>query len=513
MIIVFRNVFSCYFIIILSCLFHSAHAHEQTDFSGIDQYIADLRNELGVPGVAVAIVENNVTRLAKGYGVANVNGGAVTDAQTLFPIASTTKAFTATALGILVDRNLISFDDPLQKYITDFVVKDDYRSTHLTIRDALSNRSGIERGDLIWVNNPHWSTHQVLHALRYVDMAGPYGSFAYNNILYTAAGEIIPAVTGTPWAEFVAKEIFIPLGMRQTIPSIKIGEKNKNIVSPHEFASGHYVPVPIRDVENVAPAGAFISSVNDMSKWCAYLNTNILPNGRPLLNAVTQKEILRPHTLIPSHMNHSMGFGEDHLSYAMGWARGDYRKSAVLYWHSGGSDGITTQVAWLPDKKICLVILVNAAPDFDFAIAVRNWILDRALGLISADWRQQTLKEKKAAEDKADEQKRRLLSPPMIRPFNISTSALIGAYAHPAYGTAEIEAAGKVLHIKIGSRFNGQLVYWGYTAYRAEWNVIGDLAPDPLVVFDLDESGAAKGFTLTFSRRSKLVARYDRKTD
>ena len=169
-----------------------------------------------VPGMAVAVVKDGKILVAKGYGVRKLGDRTPVDEFTLFGIGSNTKAFTAAALATLVDEGKLSWDDPVYQRLPGFVMYDPYVSHEMTIRDLLTHRSGMGLGEgdlLFW---PHTTYHreEIIYKLRFMKPASSFRShYAYDNLLYMTAGQIIPAVTGTSWDDYIRQRIFIPLGM------------------------------------------------------------------------------------------------------------------------------------------------------------------------------------------------------------------------------------------------------------------------------------------------------------
>jgi CubicO group peptidase (beta-lactamase class C family) len=223
-----------------------------------------------VPGLAVAVVKDGEVVLTRGYGVRRAGEPAPVDAHTLFGIASNTKAFTAAALGILVDEGKIAWDDPVTKHLPWFQMYDPYVTREMTVRDLLCHRSGLGlgAGDLLFWPPSTFSREEIVQRLRFIKPAHGFRSkFAYSNLMFVAAGQVVAAVTGSSWENFVKQRIFGPLGMKSTQTSVKVFHPGDNVATPHSKVEGHLQAIPYTDIDNSGPAGAINSNVSDMSRW------------------------------------------------------------------------------------------------------------------------------------------------------------------------------------------------------------------------------------------------------
>ena len=234
-----------------------------------DADVARALRQFQVPGVAIAVVKDGRVLLAKGYGVRRAGDATRVDPHTLFQIASNTKAFTTACIAMLVDAGSVAWDDRVTKYLPDFQLADPWVTREFTIRDLVTHRSGLGlgAGDLLWLH----STYGRAEIIRRLRAAPPVSSFrsqyAYDNVLYAAAGEIIPAATGKSWETFVRERILAPLGMTETRVGVGDLRPGDPLAAPHGVVDGRPRIVPLDTVDNIAPAGAFLSSVTDLSKW------------------------------------------------------------------------------------------------------------------------------------------------------------------------------------------------------------------------------------------------------
>src|SRR5580698_9944414 len=249
----------------------------------LDSYIANSMRVFDVPGMAVAIVKDGKIVLAKGYGVRKLGDAAPVDEHTMFGIGSNTKAFTSAALATLVDAGKLSWDDPVYQRLPGFVMYDPYVSHEMTIRDLLTHRSGmgLGEGDLLFWPTTTYTREEIIYKLRFMKPASSFRShYAYDNLLYMTAGQIIPAVTGTSWDEYVRQHIFTPLGMNHSNVSNAAFKPGDNFASPHSRVDGKLQVIPIEVLDNAGPAGSINSCAADMAKWVQLqLNRGKFVNG------------------------------------------------------------------------------------------------------------------------------------------------------------------------------------------------------------------------------------------
>src|ERR1035437_9861777 len=236
----------------------------------VDRVVERARQEFDVPGIAVAIVKDGNVVLAKGYGVRKQGEAAPATAQSLFRIASNTKAFTTAALAMLVEEHKLRWDDPVIQHMPAFQLYDAYVTREMTIRDLLTHRSGLGlgAGDLMFFPPGDLSREEIVKRLRFIKPATSFRSaYAYDNLLYIVAGQLIPAVTGKSWDSFVRDRIFTPLGMTHTFTDVAALTKGKDVATPHNALSGKLEALPQEDMDTSAPAGAIITCVQDLVKW------------------------------------------------------------------------------------------------------------------------------------------------------------------------------------------------------------------------------------------------------
>ena len=237
----------------------------------IDTFLGETQKKFEVPGVSVAIVKDNKIIFAKGYGVQSLSKKNPVDENSIYAIGSTTKAFTAAALGKLVESGKIDWDDRVIDHIPEFELHDPSITNMFTIRDLLTHRSGLPRGDLLWYATD-FSRQEIIERVRHLEPTYSFrAGFGYQNIMYLTAGEIIPRVTGKSWDDYIQEIFFKPLRMKRTSSVLSDLKRFKNVATPHQEIDGEVKEIPWRNIDNVGPAGSINSSVSDMANWAMML--------------------------------------------------------------------------------------------------------------------------------------------------------------------------------------------------------------------------------------------------
>src|SRR6266446_8804700 len=271
----------------------------------VGAYAARVLKDFEVPGLAVAIVKDGKVLLAKGYGVRKLGDRTPVDENTLFGIGSNTKAFTTAALATLVDEGKISWDDKVYERLPGFAMYDPYVSHEMTIRDLLTHRSGmgLGEGDLLFWPHSTYKREEIIYKLRFMKPATSFRcKYAYDNLLYIAAGQIIPAVTGKSWEEYVTEKILKPLGMKTTTLSNAHFPAGADIAWPHSKIGGPLRPIDFVELDNAAPAGSINSSVAEMARWMILqLNHGKLPESdKRLFTEQRSQEMWSAQTILPT---------------------------------------------------------------------------------------------------------------------------------------------------------------------------------------------------------------------
>jgi len=462
----------------------------------LDSYVANSMKTFEVPGMGVAIVKDGKVLTAKGYGVRKLGDPTPVDEFTMFAIGSNTKAFTTAALATLVDEGKLSWDDPVYQRLPGFVMYDPYVSHEMTIRDLLTHRSGmgLGEGDLLFWPRSTYTRDQIIYKLRFMKPHSSFRShYAYDNLLYMTAGQIIPAVTGISWDDYIRQRIFTPLGMNHSNVSNGAYKPGDNYSFPHSRVDGKLQVIPFGDLDNVGPAGSINSSAADMAKW-AQLQLNrgkfVDREGR-LFTEQRSRDMWTPQTILPTGDPPAplAGLKTNFADYALGWGLRDYH-GHKLVGHTGGVGGFVSRVMLVPEENLGVVILTNAEEDGAFD-AILYHVLDYYLHLPPSDWianykKLEDDEEKDAAETmKKAEGARAANSAP-----SLPLEKYVGTYNDAWYGPITIrhEGAGLTISFDHTPGMIGDLQHWQYDTFKAHWRV--RTIEDAFVTFSLNPDGS-----------------------
>ncbi|HEV8712564.1 MAG TPA: serine hydrolase domain-containing protein, partial [Candidatus Binatia bacterium] len=367
----------------------------------------------------MAIVKDDAVVFTKGYGVRTLGDPTPVTAPTVFWIGSATKAFTVASLAMLVDAGKLRWDDPATKYLPGLQLYDPYVTRELTVRDLLTHRSGLEGADFLW-DGSGYDRDEILRHLRYLEPSWSFRSrFGYQNIMYLAAGQIIPAVTGQSWDTFVQERIFTPLGMTASHTSVTALPSGGDVAAPHAWIEGKVQPLPWHNLDNIGPAGSITSNVLDMAQWVRLQLGEGTYQQVQLFSAAVAKEMHMPQTVIRPEPPWSWFFPEAHfVLYGLGWFLHDYQGRKVVE-HGGGTSGIRALVTLLPEEKLGLVILTNLGEIF-LPEALRYRVFDAYLGRPPRDWSWEFLQEAKGRleQTEAERKKQEATRVELIERFN-----------------------------------------------------------------------------------------------
>jgi CubicO group peptidase (beta-lactamase class C family) len=476
---------------------------QEDPLAGLDDYIGHAMTTFHVPGVAVTVVKDGKVVLAKGYGVRKLDEPANVDEHTLFAIGSNTKAFTTAALAMLVDENKIQWDDRVVDRLPGFQMYDPYVTHEMTIRDLLTHRSGmgLGEGDLLFFPPTDYTRAQIIQKLRYMKPASSFRSqFAYDNLLYMVAGEIIPAVTGKPWDATIRERIFKPLGMTDGNTSVSEFQPGGDVATPHSMVEGKLMPIPPARLDNVAAAGAINSSVSDMAKWVmVQLDGGAIGGtGSRLFNAARGRDMWTPQTIIP--VGQAQGplaaLRRNFTLYALGWFVREYRGFKTAE-HTGGINGYVSQVFLIPEKKLGVVVLTNQeSQGMHYSVTYR--VLDRYLGAEDSDWTKVFAEREAAARsDAAEAEKKLAAARPADSKPSLPLERYTGTYADAWYGNIGIalEENKLVMRFSHTPNLTGDLEHWKYDTFKVRWRN-RSLAADALVTFSLNAEGGIKEATM-----------------
>jgi CubicO group peptidase (beta-lactamase class C family) len=467
------------------------------------------RTQIGVPGMAIAIVENDQVTFARGFGEKALGKRDAVDADTIFPTGSTGKAFTVAALGILVDEGKIGWDDRVIDRLPGFQMYDPWVTREMTIRDLLVHRSGLGlgEGDLLFVPRTNLTRAESVRRLRYLKPATSFRSgFAYDNVLYMVAGQLIEAVTGESWEQFVAGHVLKPAGMLHSTADGDARFANANRAQPHARMDGGLRGAGKQELldehdelgRTAAPAGGLAVSANDMSRWLMIqLHAGELPGrGGRLFSESAHQQMWQPVVLQPvGPLPESLRATQPMFNtYALGWDVADYR-GAKIVWHGGAVFGFLTAVVLLPEKHVGFSIEINSE-DGEIIRGLMYELLDHYLGLPYTDWvgRYHAEKQRRIAEAlKALESES--AQPAAVGP-SLPLARYAGTFTDPWYGNIEVAFADGKLSIDFKStpRMAGALAHWQYDTFVTRFQ---DKSIEPAyVTFGLDADGKVNVITM-----------------
>lgn len=472
--------------------------------SDLDAVVKKSMQQFEVPGALLALVEPGRAPLTKGYGVRKLGESAPMDEHTLFSIASNTKAFTAAALAILIDEGKLSWDDKVADRLPGFRMYDPYVSHEMTVRDLLVHRSGLGlgAGDLLFWPQSTVSREDLVHRLRYIVPATSFrSSYAYDNVLYVVAGEVIEAVSGQSWEDFIVERIFQPLGMNESAPS-KGRIKSANRSWPHARLNGRarnvggsVEPLSIAPgVDNAAPAGGINASPHDMVRWLQLqLDRGVLGSGR-LFSEAAAKEMWTPQVLVPVGTEHSAiaAIQPTFQTYALGWNIKDYRGHRIVT-HSGFVEGSASVTFLIPDKKVGFIVMINGE-DTEAHEAIAYHLLDHYLGFAKTDWVSAFAKAHQAKIDDAiraldTAAKQQSSSGPAKGP-SLDAQAYAGTYRDAWYGDVIVGYSGGALNIDFKSSpgMSGALEHVRFETFRTRFT--DRRMEDAYITFSLQADGS-----------------------
>jgi CubicO group peptidase (beta-lactamase class C family) len=466
----------------LCALLVAAAAHAQTPGlpPALDADIGRAVAALEVPGLAIAVVHNDSVVHARGFGLRELGRAEPVDGHTLFAVGSTTKAFTAAAIGMLVDEGRLAWNDPVVRHAPGFELHDAWLTHAVTVRDLLANRVGVERGDAVWYG-ASVERADLLQRLRHLRPGvGLRTGMSYNNLMFLAAGELIPAVTGTSWDDFIARRIFAPLGMQRSGTSIRTLDGVANVAQPHARVDGTVRRVPYRSLDNVAPAGSINSSALEMAQWVRFqLGRGQLGADR-LLSDSTHRQTWTPQVVASAGLG---GERSNLAAYGLGWVIQDYRGHRMV-WHNGGIDGMHAMVALLPARNVGVVVLVNlSGTGLPEALALR--VLDEYLDA-AADgaWADELIEGATRARSASAAAAAR------AQPVRVADTApalpperYAGTYASALYGEVVIERNAGRLTLRFAGN-DAVLEHWHFDTFRVHW--ADPLRPPEFATFTLD---------------------------
>jgi CubicO group peptidase (beta-lactamase class C family) len=463
----------------------------------IDTFVHQAMQAWNIPGLAFTLVKDDQVMLAKGYGVRNMGQSDPVDEHTLFAIGSNTKAFTATAVGLLVQEGKLAWDDPVTKYLPTFQLYDAPTTHLITIRDLLCHRSGLGTwaGDILLLSS--YSTEEVVRRLRYIPPDYSFrAGYGYSNLMFITAGLIIETVSGMSWDDFIRQRIFQPLGMTDSVTNPRYFENRTNIATPHEDVKGKLQTVIYREDAHVGAAGSICASAANIALWLRMQLTQGNLNGKQIVDPAILIETHTPHTPIKLTAIERKLFPSRHFSaYGLGWFLNDTYGRLIVR-HTGGVDGMLSSTVFLPEEKIGIAVFTNKLPNSGFVV-LSHYLVEKLIGMTPSDWIQIYLNLEKEEKEKSEKikQQRDTSRAKETHP-SLGLEKYAGAYDSAILGRATISLprSGTGLHIQLQAHesLSGTLEHWHYDTFLCHWEdpVLGE----SLIPFITDGQGQVDEF-------------------
>ena len=446
--------------------------------AAVDRVVTDALAAWEVPGAALAVVRDGEVVVLKGYGRKQLGKPDPVGPDTLFPLASCSKAFTAVLLATLVDDGLVGWDDRVADHLPTFHLSDPHADALVTVRDLLSHRTGLGGHDRLWYHAP-WNLDETLRRVDKLPLSYPFrAGFDYTSLTYIAAGRLAARRANKPWETLLKDRLTGPLGMA--------GVRFSTADLPADRATGHHVPkggaletMPYYDQPEPNPAGSVHATARDLAAWVKFhLAGGVGPDGKRLVSEAALLETRSPQTIIRMEgLARAMNPDTVQLTYGMGWVVSDHRGKRVCA-HGGKIDGFRVQITLLPDEKLGFALLNNRHAT-RMNQAVTNTLIDLYCDLPGRDWNDffRKVVADEEATARAAVAARLAARKPDTKP-SLAADGYTGDFTDPAYGPAKVWAKGGKLTLDWGS-LRCPLEHFQDDVYR----VTGGEMEDELVEF------------------------------
>lgn len=430
------------------------------------------------PGMSVAVVHQGKVVFLAGEGQRNISSKKDVNAQTYFRLASTSKAITAAAIGILVEQGKVNWQDKVTQHLPEFQMQDAWVTQQFTVKDLLIHHSGLASGagdSMIWPEPSGFSRSEVIANLRYLTPQSSFRSeYAYSNVLYITAGELIAKVSGESYADFVAKNIFKPLEMdcfAGEVPKHKLS--NTAMSYAHNDASGIYA-VPRNSIQGPqqmsVAAGGIVCNAHGMGQWIKAL---LRPETLPFSKA-TLEDMWSPHTILGISETEEEWDGTLFKTYGYGWRIADMLGYRLIS-HTGTLSGYQAYVALIPELDLGVAVLNNGS-NYGARASVMQHVIKSFIPAhrlpqdTPSDWVQSFVKlQAKQEKDYLDNYEP--VAAPSV-PMLVSNEAIIGNYQDRWFGRMSIYAQGDILRIESEKMLTltGTVQAFEANRFKVEWD-------------------------------------------
>jgi CubicO group peptidase (beta-lactamase class C family) len=460
----------------------------------IDAYVEKAMSDWRIPGISIAVVKDDKVIYAKGFGVREFGKPEKVDEQTIFPVGSITKSFTAAGVGLLVDEKKMAWDDAATKYLPDFQFYDQHLTQAVTIRDLLAHRTGLPRANGTLLSP--YNRAETLRRMRFLKpVAGLRSAFTYNNQMYLAAGTALEKAAQTSWEEFIKQRFFAPLKMTASNLSVAALKNEKNRAASHVVVSDKVQTLPFDDKDSIAPAGAINSNAVDLANWARLFLGSGKFEGKQILSPTAVRIMHGQQTVIPVGSLSQKLFPSTHFQgYGLGWFVRDYRGRKVVE-HGGNVDGMTAHIGLLPEENLGVVILSNMsnspAPEAIMYRVFNSFLgdADRQIDL-SAEYLKLTAEGK--AQMQAQEKEFAAKRQADVKP-TLPLDTYVGDYQNDLYGAAQVSNRNGKLFLKFNEAAQGELEHWEKDTFRIVWTnpIFLEAVGKPPIVFQVENGKVA----------------------
>lgn len=470
--------------------FISTTLFAQIDFDKLDKYITKAATDFKIEGLAIAVVKDSQIVFSKAYGYADIEKQIPLTTNSLFNIASCTKAFTAAIVAKQVDEGKLSWDDKVIEHIPYFQLSDIWITNQLNIVDILSHRSGLKTfaGDLLWYHTDY-SSEEIIKRMRFIPIENEFRSqYGYQNNMFMMAGEIVSQSSGITWHEYLQNEIFNKLEMKNTKLSGSFLSEKDDIAFPHVNGSVY----PIAD-ELPDPAGSIYSNVEEMGNWISMLLNGGKYNSEQVLTDKVINDMFTPRTIV--RLSRTMEkAGANFHTYGLGWFMFDYYGRKIIY-HDGGMPGYMARTMLVPKENFGFVILTNGMNPLPLAISQQ--ILDLAFGNPEADWAADYLERVKQRDERmksfeTEKEENRIegTSP------SLELAGYTGNYNDNSYGESSIELINDKLVLTLPAKdvFVSEMEHWHNDTFKIKFK--DEYLPEGFVTFDFNARGEVTAFKI-----------------
>lgn len=483
-------------ILIISFLLVSILTFSQSkkQIKALDAYYEKALSDWNIPGMAIAIVSGDKIIFEKGYGLANIDEEKKVDENTLFAVASNSKAYTAMSIAQLVDQKRLSWDDKVIDYLPYYRSYNNYVTNETTVEDLLCHRNGLKTfsGDLLWYGTD-LSPEEIIRSAQYLEPIYDFRTnYGYNNIQFLVAGMLLEEVTDTTWVDYIQYHFLDPLGMKRTLTSTTALKKAKNVAAPYYFNGQQNVEIGWVNWDNIAPAGAIISSVNDYAEW---LKLNIhrgVYEEKRFISDSNFEEMTTMHIVKKvSESSRELSPSKHFSGYGLGWSLMDYHGYKIMS-HGGGYDGMISRSCVVPEKELGLIILTN---NLNWATgALMNKTLDVLLNddQDGTDWSTLYLEKYNENEDELQEaQKESDAQKGQVGPMPFSQEDYVGTYTDKMYGDVIVSVKNGELYFNMTRTaiFGAELKHWNLSTFTFHFDPSLVSLPEGKLWFETDKNG------------------------